>query len=215
MVVVNSTSSSECHSECCSTQQREAHNNSYRNLSIALKTGTPVKSEAFYKICSNYKSRIYICRRVITTGEQQDGLSFFCLFVKPGAVPGFYFVNNGAQGRISIKTRGGSSPLCLNPHPSLCPRVEGYSSARPSVGVQPRPHPRVPICSCFPLKLRPGGLQSAGPLVPTLAGKSTGDTFVSPARDLNAGAGNKQPALPPPGEAVVGSMNGLGVLSLT
>ena len=43
---------------------------------------------------------------------------FACLFVKPGAMPGFYFIN---------------------------PAVERYSKALPSGALQPRPHARVPF----------------------------------------------------------------------
>ena len=42
----------------------------------------------------------------------------YCI-VKPGVMPGFYFIN---------------------------PKVEGYSIAQPSAAAQPKPRARVPIC---------------------------------------------------------------------
>ena len=46
----------------------------------------------------------------------------YCI-VKPGAMPGFYFINPG---------------------------VEGYSSAQPFTAAQPKPRARVPICYLTP-----------------------------------------------------------------
>ena len=53
----------------------------------------------------------------------------------------------------------GSDTLApFNPQLYLCPSVEGYSGAQPSVRVQPRPHPINPICSYLPFQLQIAGV---------------------------------------------------------